>query len=72
MPGHQVKSGYAPALDAHMLLTLGQGQVTPATAKVEAIIYYPVPSSRREVMRFLGMSGITENFVRTFQVCVNL
>ena len=48
---------------------VGQGQVKPVTAKVEAIINYPVPSNKKEIMSFLGMS-----FVRThmFFLFVNL
>ncbi|KAG7514240.1 hypothetical protein JOB18_028375 [Solea senegalensis] len=36
---------------------VGQGQVRPVDAKVEAITRYPVPTTRRELRRFLGMVG---------------
>ena len=35
---------------------MGQGQVKPVDAKVEAISDFPVPFGRRQLMRFLGMA----------------
>ena len=37
--------------------TVGQGQVKPVEAKVEAIADFPVPSGKRQLMRFLGTAG---------------
>ena len=45
---------------------VGQGQVRPVTAKVDAIVNYPVPTTKREVMRFLGMAGYYQKFCRDF------
>lgn len=36
---------------------VGQGQVQPVDAKVCAIVDFPVPTTRRELHRFLGMAG---------------
>ena len=39
---------------------VGRGQVRPVEEKVVAITSFPVPSTRREVRRFLGMAGRSE------------
>ncbi|KAG7453964.1 hypothetical protein JOB18_002015, partial [Solea senegalensis] len=49
---------------------VGQGQVRPVDAKVEAITRYPVPTTRRELRRFLGMVGYYRNFCRNFSTVV--
>ena len=36
---------------------VGQDQVAPVAAKVEAIHQYPIPKDKRDLMRFLGMAG---------------
>ena len=36
---------------------VGQGQVKPVEAKVEAISDLPVPTGKRHPMRVLGMAG---------------
>ncbi|XP_072182172.1 uncharacterized protein [Diadema setosum] len=36
---------------------VGRGSVAPRDAKVRAIVDFPVPSSKRELQRFLGMCG---------------
>ena len=36
---------------------VGQGFVTPITAKVEAISQFPIPTNKKELMRFLGIAG---------------
>ncbi|KAK8737621.1 hypothetical protein OTU49_004559 [Cherax quadricarinatus] len=45
---------------------IGQGKVAPVNAKVEAIDNYPVPKTRKEVMRFVGMVTFSESSV---QIC---
>ena len=43
---------------------IGQGEVLPAKAKTDAISNFPKPTSKKELMRFLGMSGYYRiNFV---------
>ena len=64
-----VKSNFEHARVTYLGHVVGQDQVKPVTAKVEAIINYPVPNSKTKVMRFLECQVITENFVRTFK-CV--
>ena len=36
---------------------VGQGEVKPIAAKVEAISQFSVPKIKKELMRFLGMAG---------------
>ena len=41
---------------------VGQGQVTPIDAKIQTIAKFPIPTSRKELARFLGMAGYYRNF----------
>ena len=45
---------------------MGQGKVSPVNAKIEAIVEFPAPTSRKEVMRFLGMLGYYRKFCKNF------
>ena len=45
---------------------VGQGKVKPIDAKVEAISAFPQPSSKKQVMRFLGMAGYYRKFCPNF------
>ena len=45
---------------------MGQGQVKPLEAKVNAISGFPVPKCKRQVMRFLGMAGYCRKFCKNF------
>ena len=47
---------------------MGQGQIKPVEAKVEAITDFPEPTSRRQLMRFLGMAGYYRKFCKIFSV----
>lgn len=49
---------------------MGQGQVRPVQAKVEAIVGYPVPTTKKELMRFLGLVGYYRNFCKNFSTVV--
>ena len=65
-----VKRDFGHAHVTYLGHVAGQGQVKPVTAKVDAIINYPLPNNKREVMRFLGMSGYYRNFCKIFSgVC---
>ena len=49
---------------------VGQGQVKPVDAKVQVIVEYSAPTTRKELMRFLGMAGYYRKFCRGFaSVC---
>ncbi|KAL2102623.1 hypothetical protein ACEWY4_001791 [Coilia grayii] len=45
---------------------VGQGLVFPRQAKIQAILNLPVPRTRRELMRVLGMCGFYRRFVKNF------
>ena len=47
---------------------MGQGQVKPTKAKVEAILKFPVPTCKRQLMRFLGMASYYRKFCNNFSV----
>ena len=47
---------------------VGQGLVKPVEAKVEVISDFPVPSGKRQLMRFLGMAGYYRKFCNNFSV----
>ena len=47
---------------------MGQGQVKPVEAKVEAISDFPIPSGKRQLMCFLGMAGYYKKFCNNFSV----
>ncbi|XP_069976068.1 uncharacterized protein [Penaeus vannamei] len=60
------KSDFAQAKVTYLGYTVGQGQVCPLSGKIEAIDNYPVPKTKREVMRFLGMAGYYRRFCKNF------
>ena len=45
---------------------VGQVQVKPVEAKVLAISDFPVPTGKRQLMRFLGMAGCCRKFCNNF------
>ncbi|MES9950010.1 MAG: RNase H-like domain-containing protein [Candidatus Thiodiazotropha sp.] len=47
---------------------VGQGKVTPVDAKVQVINDFPIPTSKRQLMRFLGMAGYYRKFCNNFSV----
>ncbi len=49
---------------------VGQGQVKPVSAKVEAIADFPSPTNKRELRRFLGMTGYYRGFCKNFATVV--
>lgn len=47
-------------------LQVGHGQVCPGDVKVAAISAFPVPTTRRELRRYLGMAGFFRRFCKNF------
>ena len=45
---------------------VGQGQVKPLEAKVNAISKFPVPKCKRQLMRFLHMAGYYRKICKNF------
>ena len=60
------KSEFCQAQVTYLGHVVGQGQVKPLTAKVEAIANFPQPESKRQLMRFLGMAGYYRRFCPNF------
>lgn len=64
------KCEFAGATVTYLGKVVGQGQVRPIRAKVRAIDNFPVPVTKRELMRFLGMVGFYRCFCRNFSSVV--
>lgn len=60
------KCEFAKGTVTYLGNVVGQGQVRPIRAKVEAIDQFPPPSSKKELMRFLGMAGYYRQFCQNF------
>lgn len=45
---------------------VGEGHITPIMTKVEAIAKLPIPTNKKELLRFLGMAGFYRKFCRNF------
>lgn len=45
---------------------VGNGQVRPLNSKIQAILVFLVPKTRKELCRFLGMTGYYRCFCKTF------
>uniref|UniRef100_A0A669CBL6 Gypsy retrotransposon integrase-like protein 1 n=1 Tax=Oreochromis niloticus TaxID=8128 RepID=A0A669CBL6_ORENI len=60
------KCEFGKATITYLGKQVGHGRVCPVTAKVEAIIEYPVPQTRRALRRFLGMCGYYRGFCKNF------
>jgi hypothetical protein len=63
------KSDFCHATLGHKV---GQGYVTPIMAKVEAIAKFPIPTNKKELMRFLDMTGFYRKFCPNFSSTVLL
>ena len=62
------KSEFCHATLTFLGHVVGHGQVKPIEAKVEAISHFPVPTCKRQLMRFLGMAGYYRKFCNNFSV----
>ncbi|XP_069176776.1 uncharacterized protein [Procambarus clarkii] len=45
---------------------VGGGWIAPKASKIESIIQYPTPATRKDILRFLGMAGFYRKFVPNF------
>ena len=61
-----MKSEFGKATVKYLGHIVGQGQVRPLDANIQTIVKYPIPTSRKELARFLGMAGYYRNF------CLNI
>lgn len=60
------KCDFGKATVTYLGKEVGQGQVRALSAKIQAILDYPVPQTRRQLRRFLGMAGYYRGFCRNF------
>ena len=61
-----MKSEFGKATVKYLGHIVGQGQVRPLDAKIQTIVKYPIPTSRKELARFLDMAGYYRNFCLNF------
>ena len=59
-----VKSEFGCGYVTYLGHVVGQGKVKPVDAKIRAISAFPQPSTKKQVMRFLGMAGYYRNNVK--------
>ena len=62
------KCEFGQAKVVYLGKVVGGGEVRPVHSKVEAILKYPAPTTRRELRRFLGMVGYYRSFCKNFSV----
>lgn len=60
------KSDFGCATVTYLGYVIGQGKVAPINAKVQAIMDFPVPDSKKALRRFLGMIGYYRKFCKNF------
>ena len=60
------KSDFAIATVKFLGHVVGQGEVLPLDAKVQAIREFEVPKNKKSLMRFLGMIGFYRRFCKNF------
>ena len=65
---NQAKSEFCHTTLTFLEHVAGQGQVKPVEAKVKATSDFPVPTCRRQLMRFLGMAGYYRKFCDNLSV----
>lgn len=64
------KCEFGKATVTYLGKQVGHGQVRPVEAKVSAVLSVPVPTTRRERRRFLGMAGYYR-FCKNFSIVVS-
>ena len=64
------KCEFAQATVVYLGKVVGQGEVRPVRAKVMAIDHFPAPTTKKELMRFLGMIGYYRGFCSNFSTVV--
>lgn len=65
------KCEFAKATVTYLGKVVGQGFVRPVEAKIQAVTRFPQPSTKKELMRFLGMAGYYRAFCKNFSAVVS-
>ncbi len=60
------KCEFGKAVVTYLGKQVGQGCVSPVSSKVQAILNFLAPQTRRELHRFLGMAGYYRAFCKNF------
>ena len=60
------KSNFAQAQVKYLGHVIGSGEILPKDTNIKSILEYPNPATRKEVMRFLGMTSYYRRFCRNF------
>ena len=60
------KSEFGQAQVTYLGHVVEKREVTPVRAKVKAIANFPLPESKKQLMRFLGMAGYYRRFCPNF------
>ena len=60
------KSVFCKATVTYLGHVVGNGNVRPKTANIEAVLEYPVPTTRKSLQRFLGLASYYRRFCRNF------
>lgn len=60
------KCEFGKATVTYLGKQVGQGDVRPLTAKVQVILDFPIPETRHQLRRFLGMCGYYRGFCKNF------
>ena len=61
-----MKSEFCHAHVTYLGHVVGQGQVSPVSAKIQAVVECPASTNRKELMHFLGMAGYYRKFCKNF------
>lgn len=64
------KCEFARATVTYLGKVVGQGRVRPVEAKVLAVHKFPPPTTKKELMRFLGLVGYYRSFCKNFSSVV--
>lgn len=64
------KCEFAKVVVTYLGKQVGQGSVKHVLAKVEAIIDFPTPSTKRQLRRFLLMAGYYQGFCQNFATVI--
>ena len=67
---HLAKCEFAHATVAYLGHVVGQGKVRPAQVKVLAVEQFPIPTTKKKLMRFLEMVGYYHRFCNSFSSVV--
>ncbi|XP_069161481.1 uncharacterized protein [Procambarus clarkii] len=66
LTGNLAKSEFGKARLEYLGFVVGQGEVTSVEHKVIAIEEYPIPRTRKKLLRYLGMVGYYRGFCKNF------